>query len=255
MQKTHRQLKELMTNYGEIDYLFYDGCPRPEAWCAAELHAELRKLQPGLLISCRCGLNEDVFSSEQNSTSHDGVWESCYTLNGNWGYTAYDHDWKTPGQVIDMLMLIRHTGGNLLLNVGPKPDGTIQPEAVSRLKAIGAWLKVNGEAVYGKIEPHPFEYKDQEISVGKGNTVYIMLLRDWPKVTRWICGIENNVRSITLLETGEKINFEQNHDKIKLVGLPDKSESALPRILKIELDGKPRGIHNPMWPENNFRVC
>jgi len=151
-------------------------------------------------------------------------------------------------------MKIRHNGGNLLLNVGPRPDGSIQPQAVEILRNVGAWLKLNGEAVYD-IAPHPFNYKDQEISVGRGNTAYIMLTRDWNGVLRKICGIDNKIKSISLLATGEKIAFEQKADIIRLTGLPERKDDELPRILKLELDGAPVGIHNPMWPENNFRVC
>ena len=254
VQKTHRQLKDLMSNYGEIDYLFYDGCPSPESWCAKELHAELRRLQPGLLISCRCGLDEDIFSSEQHSGAHNGAWESCYTLNDSWGYNPHDNRWKTPEDIVSLLMNIRHNGGNLLLNVGPRPDGTIQPEAVDTLRKVGGWIHSNREAVYD-VEPHPFNYKDQEISVGRGNTVYIMLTRDWDGVLRKICGIGNKVKSISLLATGENIIFEQQADIIRLTGLPGRKNGGFPRILKLELEGSPFGIHNLMWPENDFRVC
>ena len=254
VEKTHRQLKELMTEYGEINYLFYDGCPMPETWRAAELHQELRKLQPNLLISCRCGLDEDVFSSEQHAGAHDGVWESCFTLNDTWGYSKYDKNWKSAASVISLLMGIRHTGGNFLLNVGPRPDGTIQEEAVSILREVGEWLKQCGECIYD-VEPHPFLYKDQEISTGRGNAAYIMLTKDWPGERCWICGIGNKVLSITNLISGEKVNFRQDHDKLELLGLPDKKDNDLPRVIKIELEGAPFGIRNPMWPENNFRVC
>ncbi len=254
VEKTHRQLKELMTEYGEVDYLFYDGCPSPASWRAKELHAELRRLQPGLLISCRCGLDEDVFSSEQNSRAHDGVWESCYTLNNSWGYTKHDDQWKTAADVIPMLMGIRHNGGNLLLNVAPLPDGSIQQEALDVLKQVSDWLAQNGEAVYG-VEPHPFNYKDQEISVGRGNTAYIMLIRDWNGILRKICGIGNRIKSISLLASDKKVAFEQKGDVISLTGLPPRNHGALPRVLKLELDGAPVGVHNPMWPEGDFRVC
>lgn len=254
VRKTHRQLNELMSDYGEVDYLFYDGCPDPASWRAKELHAELRRLQPGLLISCRCGLEEDVYSSEQHSGAHNGTWESCYTLNGSWGYNPHDLHWKTPEEVISLLMKIRHNGGNLLLNVGPRPDGSIQPEAIEILRKVAQWLRLNGEAVYD-VEPHPFNYKDQEFSVGRGNTVYIMLTRDWDGVLRKICGIGNKVKSISLLATGENITFEQQADIIRLTGLPGRKNGGFPRILKLELEGSPFGIHNPMWPENDFRVC
>ena len=254
VQKTHRQLKELMSDYGEIDYLFYDGCPLPQFWQAEELHRELRRLQPGLLISCRCGLTEDVFSSEQHAGSHNGIWESCYTLNDTWGYSKYDKNWKSAKNIIELLMGIRHNGGNLLLNVGPRPDGTIQKEVVDILKTVGEWVRKNEEAIFD-VAPHPFRYKDQEISTGKDSSAYIMLKRDWPGERCWICGIGNKIYSVKNLATGENIAFCQNHDKLELLGLPDRKEEDLPRVIKLEFEGAPIGIHNPKWPENNFRVC
>jgi len=254
VEKTHRQLKALMTDYGPVDYLFYDGCPPPQSWKAAELHRELRHLQPGLLISSRCGLEEDVASSEQHSGAHAGLWESCYTLNDSWGYNRYDHHWKTPEKIIELLMTLRHNGGNLLLNVGPDPSGRIGEPEIDILDRVKSWLDRNGEAVY-KVIPHPFNYKDQEISVANGNTAYIQLQADYRGPERMICGIGNRIREITLLSNGEKIGFVQDADKLILNGLPFKKEGDFPRVLKLELDGVPFGIHNPMWPADQFRVC
>jgi len=250
--RTHRQLKELMSEYGEIDYLFYDGCPRPETWGAAELHQELRKLQPALLISCRCGLDEDVFSSEQHSGQHNGCWESCYTLNGSWGYNQYDRGWKTAEEVIDLLTALAHNGGNLLLNIGLRADGSIQTEERAVLERVGDWLKVNGDAVYG-VKPHPFDYDDQEISVEKDGAVYIRLHHDYRGPERLLCGIGNKVTSITLLSTGARLAFRQERDRIFLDGLPYKQAHELPRVLRLEIEGKPFGVPNPMSPRLNFR--
>ena len=254
VEKTHRQLRELMSDYGRIDYLFYDGCPDPHNWDAKNLHGELRKLQPGLLISCRCGLDEDIASSEGHTGTHPGTWESCYTLNDHWGYNQYDRNWKSPEEIITLLMTLRHNNGNLLLNIGPMPDGSIQPEELRRLETVGRWLSHNGEAVY-EVTPHPFNYKDQEISTGHGSTVYIMLQADYLGPRRIICGIGNRIRKITLLEDRSDIAFRQEADKVYLTGLSFGKEGGLPRVLKIDLDSAPFGIHNPMWPENNFRVC
>ena len=96
---------------------------------------------------------------------------------------------------------------------------------------------------------------EQEISTGYGNIVYIMLQADYLGPKRLICGIGNRIRKITLLADDSSIAFRQEADKVYLIGLPFKETDELPRILKIELDGLPVGIHNPMWPENDFRIC
>ncbi|MBI4024433.1 MAG: alpha-L-fucosidase, partial [Verrucomicrobia bacterium] len=93
----HEQLRELMTRYGRVDYLFYDGCPPPKTWGCATINAEIRRLQPHILISSRCGLDEDVISAEGHTISDPGkLWESCLTTNSSWGYNYGDDDWKTP---------------------------------------------------------------------------------------------------------------------------------------------------------------
>jgi len=256
VSKTHRQIKELMTSYGNVDYLFYDGCPPAEHWNAEILHDELRQLQPGLLISSRCNLDEDVYSSEGHSGAHPGkIWESCYTLNDSWGYNAYDKKWKTAEEVIDLLASIRHNAGTLLLNIGPMPDGSVQAEEVEILETIGNWLDLNGESIYA-INPYPFEYKDQEVSTGRGNVVYIYLQTsvDYRGPERMIAGIGNKVLKVTMLSDGSDIAFKQSDDKMTLVGLPFKQTDELPRVLKIELADAPFGIGNPMIPELSIRI-
>ncbi len=252
--KTHRQIKELMTDYGKVDYLFYDGCPLPDTWRAAELHDELRRLQPDMLISCRCGLDEDVYSSEQHSGAFPGrTWESCYTINHSWGYNQYDMERKSPQDIACLLMALRHNGGNLLLNIGPLPDGSIPAKDIEILKSVGGWLKANGDAVYD-VEPHPFQYMDQEISTARGDTAYIALTSDYPGYRRMLCGIGNKVNRISQLSDGREIGFEQHADRIRLLDLGDRQEGELLRVLKLELDGRPFGADHPMRPAQNIRT-
>lgn len=252
--RNHAQLKELTSSYGKIDYLFYDGCPPPATWNAAGINAEIRKLQPDILISERCGTDEDVASSENHSGAHPGkLWESCYTLNGSWGYNRFDDNWKSPEEVIVLLTSLAHNGGNLLMNVGPMQDGTIQTEAVSVLEGVGEWLKLNGDSVY-ETTPHPFDYIDQEISTSKNNSVYIVLQSDFGP-ERMICGIGNKVRSIKLLSSGETVSFRQIKDKILLDGMAYRKPGGLPRVLLLDIEGSPQGIGNPIWKPERFRIC
>jgi alpha-L-fucosidase len=250
----HAQLRELMSNYGRVDYLFYDGCPPPASWKASEINAEIRRLQPDILISSRCGLEEDVASSENHLGAHpDKLWESCFTLNNSWGCNRFDNEWKSATQVVKMLTIAAHNGGNLLLNVGPEPDGRIQSEALDVLEAVGKWLTTNGEAVYGT-QCSPFNYLDQEVSTSNGNFVYIALHGDYGP-ERIITGIGNKVCSITLLDNHKKIAYRQEHDRIFLDGLDYPDENVLPRVLKLELEELPTGIPNPVWHPDRFRVC
>lgn len=247
VKKSHRQLKELMSNYGQIDYLFYDGTPPPETWDIHALHQEIRAMQPGMLI-CRGRADFDVISREQCSNSADSLWESCYTLNNSWGYNAYDNNWKSPAWIAEKLFSCRHNGGNLLINIGPRADGSIPEESRRILKETGAWIEKNSEAIYS-VTPHPFDYAEQEFSTGRDSCVYIMLMNEAYGALRKITGIGNRVKSIRFLDTGDMLPFKQSGEIIQLTGLCPREKPVMPRILKLELDGPPCGIKNYMTPK------
>lgn len=250
VQKTHRQVKEIMADYGKVDYLFYDGCPPPETWRLQELHKEIRAMQPDMLIS-RCIDDTDLISCEQHSGGGVGLWESCYTLNNSWAFNQFDGEWKSPKKVAEMLSTNRHNGGNFLLNVGPRADGSVQQEAIDVIEKVGDWVKANEEALYD-IEPHPFNYLDQEISTGNGENAYIRLTREYGPERR-ICGIGNKIKRISILSTGEELKFDQKEDVIT-VQIPKDQNGELWRFLKLELEGKPFGIGNPKRPDCNIKT-
>ena len=145
-----------MSDYGKIDYLWYDGCIPDDLQCR-EVNEAVLELQPHILINERNGEPFHVEVCEQAITppEHDIMWEACMTLNDNWGFHAGDSNWKQPNDVIQMLTDTARNGGNLLLNVGPRSDGTVPEESVAILKAAGDWLKRNGDAIYGS-EKCPF---------------------------------------------------------------------------------------------------
>ena len=196
-------------------------------------------------ISSRCGLDEDVMSAEGYTMGDPGkIWETCMTTNRNWGYNSGDEEWKTPYAVIFDLLTCSHNGGNYLLNVGPKKDGTIPAQAVKLLKKTGDWIGRNGAAVYGT-DPHPFAYADQHLSTSRGNTAYMPLSSyNGPETT--VAGIGNAVTKVRILATGETVSFRQEGNRIFLTGLPRKKLDPVMTILVFELDGKPVGIENPL---------
>ena len=197
----HGQLKELMTNYGPIDYIFYDGCPPPETWRAAEINQEMRRLQPDLLISDRCRLDEDVASCENHLAAHDKPWECCMTVNSSWGCNSGDPFRKDPITLIHALATCMHNGGNFLLNMGPLADGTPQPGDVKILNKLGGWVRRNAEAVYGTTRA-PFNYCDYKLSCARGDTVYIAFhFYHGPDTV--VAGIGNRVKSIRLLHPAQ----------------------------------------------------
>ena len=129
----HGQVKELVTNYGKLDILWYDVAWPLDAqgWESVEMNTMVRKLQPDIIINNRSKIPEDFDTPEQRiEASQNRPWESCMTLNDSWGYHAADFNWKSPTTVIRNLITCARDGGNYLLNIGPKPDGSIPEESV-----------------------------------------------------------------------------------------------------------------------------
>ncbi|MDD5706243.1 MAG: alpha-L-fucosidase [Kiritimatiellae bacterium] len=248
----HAELKALMTNYGEIDYLFYDGCP-PDArvWRGAEINTEIRRLQPNILISDRCCMDEDIASAEQHTMGPGKPWECCMTMNDSWGYNSTDEDWKTPRQLVKVLLTCMHNDGNLLLNVGPKPDGTIPATCVRTLRQISQWAARNAEAVYGT-KGNPFAYADQKLSVYRDRTAYVPLhFYHGPDTV--VAGIGNRVRSARVVGTGKAVRFRQRDGRVSLIGLPETMPDRPFTVIALELDGPPRGIPHPLMGQGRAK--
>jgi len=250
---SHAQVRELCTQYGKIDLLWYDGgwvpwakgdpalnfTPPSDPWRARELNAMVRRFQPHIIINNRSGLLEDFDTPEQHiaASSEDRAWESCMTMNDNWGYSAGDHNWKSTTQLIHNLVRCASGVGNFLLNVGPKADGTIPAPSVKRLREIGAWMKMNGESIYGS-ERCPFGGGMVGLTTAKGNTVYMHVFR-WPGEELCIAGVKNSVRSAYLLATGERAGIERKGDRLFLRNLPGKAPAPHDTVIVLKLQGKP----------------
>ena len=153
-------LRELMTDYGKVDLLWYDGCSSPkgsdpdaidEALGIRRLNAMARELQPGIILNDRSLIGGDFVTPEQSLAAppRGQRWESCMTVNGAWGYTEKDVAWKSPETLIRSLLHCARLGGNLLLNIGPRADGSVPEECVKRLEALGDYIARCPESVYG----------------------------------------------------------------------------------------------------------
>ena len=188
----HGSVEQLLKNYGEIGVLWFDA-QREQTWThemGRALYQECRTLQPSVIVNNRCeGWSQtpitdplgDFGTPEQEvpATGRPGQdWESCITMNRNWGYNSHDHDFKSVPQLIGLLVETASKGGNLLLNIGPRADGTFPDESVERLAAIGRWMRVNGDAIHGTtaslFASAPFR------STTKGSRIYLFLT-DWPE--------------------------------------------------------------------------
>ena len=263
VKQCHDQVRELMTNYGKIDYLFYDGEWIPDVpmtrsmedgkgespeiaklWRAKELNRTVRKLQPEIIINNRSGIPEDIDTPEQAvSASKTGrAWESCMTMGDTWGWARHDSNLKTTTRLIQYLATAANGAGNYLLNIGPKPDGTVKEEEVARLKEIGKWMKVNGESIYGSERPPTGLGGIIGTTTAKENNLYWHIFR-WPGETASMPGLKNKVLSATILSTGQKAKIEQTKDgRLFLTGLPKEPPDKNDTVIKLKLDGKPKII-------------
>ncbi len=241
MDYTHALVRELMANYGRIDVLWYDlpQCYSSREWRSVELNAMVRALQPGILINNRAMTTEDFATAEQHVTaSEDGrLWEACMTLNGSWGYSARDQQWKPPREVALHLARAAAGGGNLLLNVGPDGSGTIPKPSRDILREVGKWLERNGESVYGVQRNHLPWTGFGPVTV-RGSTLYAFLSQYYGSELT-IGGLTNRVRSATLLATGQRLKVRQRGPQVFIRGLPDRSADPVLSVVRLDLDGPP----------------
>lgn len=187
------QLKELLTNYGPIRCIWFDGWwdhdedPEPFDWHLDEQYALIHSLQPGCLIGNNHHQNpfagEDIQIFERDVPGENTAGyseqdisrlplETCQTMNGMWGYKLVDQNYKGVPTLVRYLVKTAGQGANLLLNIGPQPDGILPAAAVERLKGIGEWMKQYGETIYGT-SASPFGNRDWGTSTQKGNTLYV----------------------------------------------------------------------------------
>lgn len=211
---TQNQLNELTTDYGNIDILWLDG-----GWITGDeigldtILVDARKRNPGMISVDRTirGKNENYQTPEQGIPAKqlDIPWESCITLSHAWGWTP-NAKFKSPNKVIGILSEIVAKGGCLALGVGPKADGTLQPEVVNTLLKIGSWLNKNGQAIYSTV--NAAHYNDGKVwftADKNGKTLYaIYALEDGEKAPKTITWTENKPKGkLVLLQNGKSVKY------------------------------------------------
>ena len=243
------QIRELCTNYGRIDLLWYDGPfsvdengvtwgKRWPNWDGKHLHHMARKLQPGIVINDRAMVPGDFTTPEQEiKPPADGrIWEACMTLNDNWGYHRNDHNWKPTWQIINNLVLCASQGGSYLLNVGPRADGTIPTPSARRMQEVGRWLADYGEAIYGTqdsgLNPAAVSFR----RFTRRGKFFYMFEPHWPGTTECIRNFPHKVKSARMLKSGRRLRVSQRASTVTLAGLPDEPESKLMGVIKLEID-------------------
>ena len=255
------QLKELLTNYGEIGVLWFDG-QWEHHWSderGRDLYAYVRGLQPNIIINSRVGRGGGDWGMDRESgmlgdygtpeqTIPDRViadipWETCMTMNGHWGYNAADKNYKSTATLIRNLADITGKGGNFLLNVGPMADGRIPPESLARLAEMGRWMRTHGESIYGtSASPFPslpWGTATQKPMPGGDTRLYLHVF-DWPGERGLVVpGLLNKPRSAHILgEDGlRKASVHRSGVDLVIYGPPD-PPNLINSVIVLDLPGK-----------------
>jgi alpha-L-fucosidase len=252
------QLRELATRYGEPTVFWFDGLNNQEKYDGFYVQRMLRELSPGSLFNNRLGTPGDYETPEQfvpdripvkgvriagTDPSEQGrlpsglphpedfqPWETCMTINNTWAYNKNDHNCKSAKKLIQTLVNVASKGGNFLLNVGPSPEGVIQPEFQHRLRETGKWLAINGESIYGTTYG-PLQDLPYGKTTAKGGTIYLHIF-DWPKGSLEVSGV-GHVSRVSLLARAEILSFKQSGNGVT-IQLPERAPDANVSVLKIE---------------------
>jgi len=256
------QVEELLTSYGEVAVMWFDG-EWEHTWTqerGIDLYDFVRSIAPDVIINNRVGKGRagmagtydpetasgDFGTPEQEipATGLGYDWETCMTMNDHWGYNKNDHNWKSTEDLIQKLVDIASKGGNFLLNVGPTAEGLFPQESIDRLKAIGDWMRVNGESIYGTTASQ-FEQLEWGRSTTKDNLLYLHVF-DWPEDGKLLVpGIISQAQKIYPLADPQAELRCDYQAGTATIALPEKPFDAYVSVLAMEFDDKPEVVRSP----------
>ncbi len=242
------QVREILANYGDIAVLWWDTPTNMTKEMTQKL-ANLLKPYPNIISNNRLGpsMGGDLETPEQfiPATGFPNKnWEVCMTMNGHWGYNAWDDRWKTTKDLLQKLIDITSKGGNFLLNVGPNENGEIPVVCQQTLREMGDWLKLNGEAVYGT-KASPFPSLSWGRATRKGQIIYLHVF-DWTKNGRLNLPLTNKITKAYLLADKKTIlKVEQNSER-SVIYLPNYAPDKIASVIAVEFEGEPKVIPMPL---------
>jgi alpha-L-fucosidase len=273
LDQTFARIRELVTRFNPIDTLWYDGWwPfNADGWQGERMNAMVREIQPHILFNGRNGLPGDFSTPEGHMSPPKPLrpWEGCMTLNNSWGFHAGDHDWKTPGQVLDLLACAAQGRGNLLLNIGPRGDGSIPEPSVRVVEAVGGWLQRCGECAYDtevftsdlrERGDHRGDWTSHGPYTARENRLYLWARR-WVPGTFALSGFEMKVQAVRLLgETERPVEFRQEGGRVVLSGLPDQPTDSVCPVFRFDCDRPPMvytsgGMRIPKVEHPHYDPC
>jgi len=247
----YNQLKELMTNYGPVSFAWFDGgggfkkVDRYKLLKGDSIIKMIRELQPGCMINDRIGSKADYGTPEQTTPGNiqDQAFETCMTMNDNWGYAKNDNHWKSTQELVRTLIEVAHKGGNFLLNVGPDSQGNIPDSSVVRLQGMGKWLDINGESIYGtnnSLWESPSWGRSTTRFLKNGNSVLYFHIYNWPKDNiLLIPGLKNkSIKAFVFTQKGKKqLKISQKDQNIS-IDLTSVVQDKIATVVSMEVIGQ-----------------
>jgi len=239
------QIKELLGNYGDIAVIWWDTPTRMTDAFAEKLNAVLKKY-PNVITNDRLkrpNFSGDYRTPEQRipdpSELDNRDWETCMTMNSSWGYKSWDSKWKTTETLVRNLIDIASKGGNYLLNIGPTAEGEIPQQSIDGLRAIGKWMDVNGEAIYGtqKSPAGKPSWGCVTRKDNRDNTTLYLSVFDWPSDGKLLLNADLEIQQAILLHSKSLLKFNRTKGGI-LINLPAEMPDKIASVIKLDIKGK-----------------
>ena len=247
----HGQIREILTNYGKIDILWYDvAWPLDAAgWESEKMNQMVFSLQPDIIVNNRNRLPGDFGTPEQEvvAAKPGRDWEACMTMNESWGYQQADDNWKSVKTSLRQLIKCAHGGGNFLYNLGPRADGSIPEPSVHIMQKMGEWLRRHGDTIYG-VPRCKMQWSMFADFTSRGNTLYTHVYF-WPGETVAIGGVKTKVLSAKLKASGKPVKVEQTDTYVRFTGLPAAAPEEPITVIEAQCDGEP--VQDLEWVRAN----